>query len=52
MQTIEEFDKHATKASMKRHKIASVNLMHESPFAVDRQLEDQKYQIEYNKVIF
>lgn len=39
-----------TKNHWKRHRKAEVDLLHGAPFALDRQLEDQKYQLEFNKV--
>jgi hypothetical protein len=34
----------------KRNKKAEVSLLHGTPFVLERQLEDQKCEIEYNKV--
>lgn len=47
--TLEQYDAPMTKNHWARHKKASVHLIHESPFASDRQLEDQKFQMEQNR---
>jgi len=49
-QCLEDFDKPVTKIYMKRNRVANLNLMHDSPFAIDRQLEDQKFLMNFNKV--
>ena len=47
---IEDYDKPMAKAALRRNKIASVDLTQDMPFAIDRQLEDQKRLMETNKV--
>ena len=40
-----------TKNHWKRHRKVEVDLLHGAPFVLDRQLEDQKYQLEFNRVL-
>lgn len=49
-EVIEQIDSPMTKSYWKRNKKPNVNLMHDSAFATDRQLEDQKYMMEMNRV--
>ena len=39
-----------TKNHWKRYKKAEVDLLHGAPFVLDRQLEDQRFQLEFNRV--
>lgn len=47
---LEEWDVPMSKTHWMRHKKASVDLLNDSPFAIDRQLEDQRYLMKQNKV--
>ena len=48
---LEEWEAPKTKNFWKRNKKANVNLMHDdTPFALDRQLEDQHFLMQQNKV--
>lgn len=48
-ENIEYLDKPVGASYRRRNKIASVNMLYDSPFALERQLEDQRIQIERNK---
>jgi hypothetical protein len=47
---ITEFDKPVAKSTAMRTKFPSIDLLRDSPFAIDRSLEDQKCLICQNKV--
>jgi hypothetical protein len=49
-EVLERYDNPMTMTHWKRNKKPSINLMHDSAFATDRQLEDQKYLLEMNRV--
>lgn len=46
---IEQYEKHMPTSHWKKNKIPSVNFIRDTPFATDRQLEDQRLLIERNR---
>lgn len=47
---LEQYHEPMTNLHWKRNKKPNVNLTYDSAFATDRQLEDQRYMLEMNKV--
>jgi hypothetical protein len=46
---IEQYEKAMPKSYWMRHKKQVINLLHDSPFTIDRQLEDQRFEQEKNR---
>jgi hypothetical protein len=46
---IEQIDQYMPKRHWQRNKKPEINLLHDTPFAAERQLEDQRIQIERNR---
>jgi hypothetical protein len=48
-ETLEQFDKPARENHWRRERKAKIDFFDESPFAIDRQLEDQREQMKFNR---